>query len=163
MKAVVISDTHIPSRARDIPKVIWNEIETADLIIHAGDFTTVDFYVELKSVKPIKAVHGNMDEIELFHLLKEKEIFELEGVKVGLTHGFGAPYGIEQRVLKMFEKDEVDLIIFGHSHIPVFKEINGIKLLNPGTPTDTIYARRQSYAILEIKDKTIRAEIKYLS
>ncbi len=162
MKAVVISDTHIPSRARDIPGVIWEEIETADLIIHAGDFTTVDFYVQLKSVKPLKAVHGNMDEIELFHLLKEKEIFEMEGVRVGLTHGFGAPYGIEKRVLKLFENDEVDLIIFGHSHIPLYKKLEDKYLLNPGTPTDTIYARRQSYAILEIVDGNIQVEIKYL-
>jgi len=162
MKAVVISDTHIPSRAKDIPKVIWEEIETADLIIHAGDFTTVDFYVQLKSVKPVRAVHGNMDEIELYHLLNEKEIFQLEGVRVGLTHGFGAPYGIEKRVLKMFEKDHVDLVIFGHSHIPLFKEVKGVKLLNPGTPTDTIYARRQSYAVLHIQDSSITAEIKYL-
>ncbi len=162
MKAVVISDTHIPSRARDIPKVIWEDIEASDLIIHAGDFTTVDFYVQLKSVKPLRAVHGNMDEIDLFHLLKEKEIFDLEGVRVGLTHGFGAPYGIEKRMIKFFEGEKVDLIIFGHSHIPVFKEINGIHLLNPGTPTDTIYARRQSYAILTVTDKTIHVEIKYL-
>ena len=162
MKVVVISDTHIPSRARDIPKVIWEDIETAELIIHAGDFTTVDFYVQLKSVKPLKAVHGNMDEIDLFHLLKEKEIFDLEGVRVGLTHGFGAPYGIEKRVMKLFEGEHVDLIIFGHSHIPLFKNIDGIYLLNPGTPTDTIYARRQSYAVLTVSDKTIKAEIKYL-
>ncbi len=162
MKAVVISDTHIPSRARDIPGVIWEEIETADLIIHAGDFTRVDFYVQLKSVKPLKAVHGNMDEIELFHLLKEKEIFEMEGVRIGLTHGFGAPYGIENRVLKLFESEKVDLIIFGHSHIPVYKKLDGKHLLNPGTPTDTIYARRQSYAILEIINGEIQVEIKYL-
>ncbi len=159
MKIVVLSDTHIPHRATDLPGPVWDAIESADLVIHAGDFTSYDFLVELRAVKEVKGVCGNMDEYRIAEELPEKAVFELEGVRIGVIHGFGAPLGLEQRVRKRFQDDQVNLIIYGHSHKPVWKQEDGVYILNPGTPTDTLFSRKRTYAILHIQNGNIEGEI----
>jgi putative phosphoesterase len=159
MRIVVISDTHIPHRAKDLPAKLWEEIEKADLVIHAGDYTSFDFYTELTSVAEVRGVYGNMDEYRLTEILPEKEILEVEGKRIGIFHGFGAPLGLEKRVRKKFENDKVDIIIYGHSHRAVLKEEDNLLIINPGSPTDKIFTRYLSYAILEIEGGRARAEI----
>lgn len=155
MKAIVLSDTHIPHRAKDLPERIKEEINKVDVIIHAGDFTTYDFYLELKALKPVYAVRGNMDDDDLYDKLPETMVFELEGVNIGLYHGIGAPWGIEKKVLSKFkDKDKLDLIIFGHSHRALKKEGKPI-LFNPGSPTDRFFAPKRSFGIVEIEDGKI--------
>jgi len=163
MKAIVLSDTHIPHRAKDLPERIKEEINNVDIIIHAGDFTAYDLYLELKALKPIYAVRGNMDDDDVYDKLPETMIFELEGVSIGLYHGIGAPWGIEKKVLAKFkDKNKLDLIIFGHSHRALKKEGKPI-LFNPGSPTDRFFAPKRSYGILEIKDgKIVRLEHVFL-
>ena len=160
MRVLVISDTHIPLRARTLPRIIYDEIEKSDLIIHAGDFTSPDIYYELKALKPIKAVFGNMDDPRLLDILREVEVFEIEGLKVGLFHGLGPPVGLEERVLqKLSNYGTFDLIIYGHSHRASYKVRDGIHILNPGSPTDTVFASRRTYAILEIRDGILDVSI----
>jgi hypothetical protein len=132
---------------------VWEEVERCDLIIHAGDFTTRDLLVELQSLKEVKAVWGNMDEAELFEVLPEKLIFELAGKRIGVTHGSGAPWNIEKRVIEKFGDDKPDIIIFGHSHRALVKEEKGILLVNPGSPTDRIFTTRLTYAVIEICER----------
>ena len=154
MRLVVLSDTHIPHRAKSLPDEVWAYIKQSDGIIHAGDFSSYNFYLELAAYvgkENIFAVHGNMDDEDLFNELPELLRFELEGVKIGVYHGIGAPFGIEKRVLRKFSEDMPQLIIFGHSHLPVKKEINGVVLFNPGSPTDKIFARTNSFGILELE------------
>jgi len=99
----------------------------------------------------VKAVQGNMDSMELKTILPVKEILEIENKRIGITHGSGSPWGIEGRVRKMFESDQIDIIIYGHSHQSQNKVINDILFFNPGKATD-------SFGILTI-DGGLKGEI----
>jgi putative phosphoesterase len=136
MKIAVLADTHVNTLER-LPKKIIDAISMVDLIIHAGDFTGVQLLKELKQLGEVKAVRGNMDSTELKNVLPVKEIVEIENKRIGITHGSGAPWGIEERVRTMFESDRIDVIVYGHSHQSQNKVINGILLFNPGKATDS--------------------------
>jgi putative phosphoesterase len=136
MKIAVLADTHVNTLER-LPKKIIDAISMVDLIIHAGDFTGVQLLKELKQLGEVKAVRGNMDSTELKNVLPVKEIVEIENKRIGITHGSGAPWGIEERVRKMFESDRIDVIVYGHSHQSQNKVIDGILLFNPGKATDS--------------------------
>lgn len=157
MKMLVISDTHIPRSAHDIPEAIYKEIENVDMIVHAGDIVEKDLLEKLQSLRPTKAVYGNMDSGALRHILKEKEIIEVGDVKIGLIHGYGAPANLLDTVAGEFKG--ADVIIFGHSHEAVNVEKNGVLFFNPGSPTDKIFAKSNSYGILEVTDKKIEGKI----
>ena len=132
MRIAVLADTHV-NTLEHLPKKIIDAISTVDLIIHAGDFTDVQVLKELKQLRGVKAVQGNMDSIELKTVLPVKEIVEIENKRIGITHGSGSPRGIEERVRKMFESDRLDIIVYGHSHQSQNKVIDDILLFNPYT------------------------------
>jgi putative phosphoesterase len=136
MRIAVLADTHV-NTLEQLPKKIIDAISTVDLIIHAGDFTDVQVLKELKRLKRVKAVHGNMDSMELKTVLPVKEIIEIENKRIGITHGSGSPWVIEGRVRKMFESDQIDIIVYGHSHQSQNKVINDILFFNPGKATDS--------------------------
>ncbi len=150
MRIVVLADTHI-RMVEQLPKKIIDTISTVDLIIHAGDFTDVKLLDELKHLKAVKAVQGNMDSMEAKGILPFKEIIEVENKLIGITHGSGSPWGIEGRVRKMFESNSIDVIVYGHSHRSQNKVINGILFFNPGKATD-------SFGILTI-GRDVKGEI----
>jgi len=136
MRIAVLADTHV-NRLEHLPKKIIDALSTVDLIIHAGDFTDVQVLEELRRLREVKAVHGNMDSTELKTVLPVKEIVEIENKRIGITHGSGSPWGIEERVRKMFESDRIDIIIYGHSHRSPNKVIDDILFFNPGKATDS--------------------------
>jgi putative phosphoesterase len=136
MKIAVLADTHV-NTLEHLPEKVIDAISTVDLIIHAGDFTDVQVLKELKRLRGVKAVQGNMDSMELKTVLPVKEIVEIENKRIGITHGSGGPWGIEERVRKMFESDRIDIIVYGHSHRSQNKIINDILLFNPGKATDS--------------------------
>jgi len=136
MKIAVLADTHV-NTLEHLPKKIIDAISTVDFIIHAGDFTDIQVLKELKRLKLVKAVQGNMDSMELKIVLPVKEIVEIENKRIGITHGSGSPWGIEERVRKMFESAQIDVIVYGHSHKSQNKVINDILLFNPGKATDS--------------------------
>jgi len=136
MRIAVLADTHV-NTIEHLPKKIIDAISTVDLIIHAGDFTGVQVLKELKRLREVKAVHGNMDSMELKTVLPVKEIVEIGNKRIGITHGSGSPWGIEERLRKMFESDQIDIIVYGHSHQSQNKVINDILLFNPGKATDS--------------------------
>jgi len=136
MRIIVLADTHV-NMLEHLPKKIIDAISTVDLVIHAGDFTDVQLLKELKRLREVKAVQGNMDSMELKTVLPVKEIVEIENKRIGITHGSGSPWGIEDRVRKMFESDQIDIIVYGHSHRSQNKVINDILFLNPGKATDS--------------------------
>jgi len=148
LKIGVLSDTHART-LNEIPERIRDTLAEVDLIIHAGDFTERAVLEGLKELGEVKAVHGNMDSFDLKRILPEKELFVVKGKKVGLTHGSGGPWGIAKRMREMF--DDVELIIFGHSHEPCNQYIQGSLLFNPGRARD-------SFGLLTINDE-IKAEI----
>jgi hypothetical protein len=136
MRIAVLADTHV-DRLEHLPKKTVDALSTADLIIHAGDFTDVQLLRELKRLGEVKAVHGNMDSRELKAELPVKEIVETKDKRIGITHGSGAPWGIEERTRKMFESNRVDIIVYGHSHRSQNKVIDDILFFNPGKATDS--------------------------
>jgi putative phosphoesterase len=150
MRIAVLADTHA-NKLEYLPKKMIDALSTVDLIIHAGDFTDIRLLEELKRLGDVKAVHGNMDSSELKAVLPVKEIVEIENKRIGVTHGSGAPWGIEERVRKVFESDRIDIIVYGHSHQSQNKTIKDILFFNPGKATD-------SFGIITINGG-IRAEI----
>jgi len=150
MRIGVLSDTHIPRTAEWLPKKVCEDLKNVDLILHAGDLAEIHVLERLNELAPTKAVCGNMDDMVVQRALPFKDIIEAGRFKIGLIHGYGPSVGLINRIGKEF--DNVDAIVFGHSHSPVNETKNGILFFNPGSPTDKIYARRNSYGILEVND-----------
>ena len=148
MKIGILSDTHLTNITKDFEETIKRVFDDVDMIIHAGDITGISVLNYLSNWD-LKAVRGNMDDFDLYNLLPEKRIENIMGKNVGIIHGKGPPNGIENVVLREFQN--VDLIIFGHSHTPVETKKGGVLLFNPGS-----YRRSSSYrgtvGIAEITD-----------
>lgn len=160
MKIGVLADTHIPDRAKDIPKEILEAFKDVDMIIHAGDLVEPSVLDKLSSIcKNVVAVKGNMDHDVRVKDLPEKELLRIGVFRIGIMHGLGGPPDkIIYHLAEVFKADHVDLIIFGHSHVPLNEKRGNIIFFNPGSPTDKVFAPYNSYGIIEI-DKTIQAEI----
>ena len=157
MKVICISDTHVDGMGK-LPAALYDALKTADLIIHAGDITSPSVIEELMSMAPVEAVAGNMDGWDISNYHPKKKVVEAGGFRIGITHGAGRVTNIEERVLAIFEGDNVDCIVFGHSHNPVVSRHGRVLLVNPGSPTDKRWAPYISYAVLELTDN-ITAEI----
>jgi putative phosphoesterase len=135
-KLVLLSDTHIPNRARDLPGNLWQAIDAADLVIHAGDWVDAATLDALQSRShELLAVCGNNDGEDLRSRLPEVARAVIDGVGIAVVHETGAAAGREQRMDAAF--GDVDVLVFGHSHIP-WDSVTpaGMRLLNPGSPTD---------------------------
>jgi len=159
MKIGVISDTHIPERAREIPEEILNSFKDVEMIIHAGDLADLCVLDTLKTVcNNVKAVWGNMDPYAVRKELPQKEVIEIGNYKIGVMHGWGPPYKLIDLMKEEFKNESVNMIIFGHSHSAVNEKRGDILYFNPGSPTDKIFSPYNSYGILEIND-TIEAKI----
>ncbi len=148
MRIGVISDTHAGS-IEEIPRQILASLTNVDLIIHAGDFTRKPVLDGLRKLGEVKAVCGNMDSYELQQLLPEKELLIVNGKRIGIIHGWGSPFGLENKIRKKF--DEVDAIVYGHTHYPKNEVIDGILFFNPGRARD-------SFGILTVEEE-IKGEI----
>ena len=152
MRLCVISDTQIPDRAPEIPSAVVKAIKEADMVIHAGDFTSSTVYYQIKALKPIKAVLGNIDDEKLNGILKPKEIFMCEKHKVGLIHGTGKSEMVLANVRRQHD-ETFDLVIYGHAHTASCEKIGKTIYFNPGSPTDKIFAPYNSYGIIDINSK----------
>lgn len=154
MRIGVIADTHIPDRAKDIPQAILEDFKNVEMIIHAGDLVDLGVLDKLRAVCPkVKAVYGNMDPYEVRQKLAEKEVLKIGNYKIGVMHGYGAPYRLIDLLSESFKNDKVNLIIFGHSHKGINEKRGDILYFNPGSPTDKIFSPYNSYGIIEINDK----------
>ena len=159
-KILVLSDTHIPHRARFLPPELHAPLEQADMILHAGDFTTHDVLLELQAYgKPIHAVFGNMDEVELVHTLPEVKRFSLGNVSFAITHGSGARVGLEERVIQRVGSPAPDILVYGHSHRARILPHKTTLLFNPGSATDTVYAKEQTYGWILIQPSRVILKI----
>jgi putative phosphoesterase len=136
VRLVVLADTHVPRRARDLPAEVWAAVEQADAVLHAGDWVDVALLDELerRSARVI-GVYGNNDGPALRARLPEVARVTLGGVRFAVVHETGGKQGREQRVAASYP--DVDVLVFGHSHIPWDSTAEtGLRLLNPGSPTD---------------------------
>lgn len=156
----VVSDTHIPRRAKNLPEKLLKGLKGVDLIIHAGDFLKDYVIYELEEIAPVEAVAGNNDDDYIYDKLSVKKIINAGKFKIGIVHGNGSGSSTLKRAMAAFKDDKVDCVVFGHSHIPFNDTIDGVLYLNPGSPTDKRTQKFYSYAILKVGD-SISAEIIY--
>lgn len=139
---VILADTHVPRRARDLPPELWAAIDAADVVVHAGDWVDVSLLDKLEArARSLLAVVGNNDGAALRARLPEVATATIDGLRVTVVHETGQATGRERRMDERFPA--TDLLVFGHSHIP-WDSITpaGTRLLNPGSPTDR---RRQPH------------------
>lgn len=153
MKIIVLSDTHLPKRNKGLPARLVDALKDVELIIHAGDWQTMDVYHELQSYARVEGVYGNVDDEGIMQLLPSKKIVEAGGFRFGITHGHGKGKTTEKRAIAAFEGEKVDCIIFGHSHIPVKRYEGEILIFNPGSPTDKRRQKQYTFGVLSINDK----------
>ena len=135
-RLLITADTHVPKRARDLAPALWREIESADVVVHAGDWVDVSLLDALEErAQQLVACWGNNDGPELRARLPEVARAELDGLRLAVVHETGAAAGRERRMASSY--DDADVLVFGHSHIPWdTTAANGLRLLNPGSPTD---------------------------
>ena len=143
MRLVITADTHVPKRARDLPAPLWAAIDAADLVLHAGDWVDVALLDAVEArARRLVAVFGNNDGPALRARLPEVARVVLDGLRVAVVHETGPKTRREERCAARFP--DCDLLVFGHSHIPWDSVApGGLRLLNPGSPTDR---RGQPYA-----------------
>lgn len=136
LRLLLLADTHVPKRARDLPPQVWDEVSSADVVAHAGDWVDVGLHDTLtERSKRLVAVHGNNDCPALRARLPEVARIELAGVRLAVVHETGPASGRERRCAQQYA--DADLLVFGHSHIPWdTTAATGLRLLNPGSPTD---------------------------
>jgi hypothetical protein len=139
---VVMADTHLPKRARDLPHGLWAAVDAADLVVHAGDWVDVALLDALEArSRRLLACHGNNDHGPLRERLPEVARADVEGLRIAVVHETGDATGRERRCAARFP--DTDVLFFGHSHIPWDTTADtGLRLLNPGSPTDR---RRQPH------------------
>ena len=140
MDLLLVSDTHLPVRAKDLPAQVWAAVDAADVVVHAGDWVRIDLLDALEArAARLVGVYGNNDGPELRARLPEVARFDAAGVRTAVVHETGAAAGRERRCASAYP--DVDLLVFGHSHIPwdttaIRADGSTLRLLNPGSPTD---------------------------
>jgi uncharacterized protein len=141
-RLLLVADTHVPKRARELPDQLWREVDRADVVVHAGDWVEVSLLDELeRRASRVVGVYGNNDGPALRARLPEVARVDLAGVKVAVVHETGDAAGRARRCQALY--GDVDVLVFGHSHIPWDTTTPaGLRLLNPGSPTDR---RRQPF------------------
>lgn len=155
MKLLLLSDTHIPLRARSLPPQVLAEVESADVVVHAGDWVdeaTLDLLEERS--RRLIGVWGNNDGPALRRRLPEVARVELGGLRFAVTHETGPATGREGRCERAFP--DTDVLVFGHSHIP-WDTVSpgGLRLLNPGSPTDRRRQPACTYLTASVADAVL--------
>lgn len=142
MRLLLLADTHVPGRARDLPTRVWDEVAQADVVLHAGDWVEPELLDELTArAARLVACWGNNDGPVLRSRLPERADVVLDGLRFTVVHETGPSGGRESRMSRQYP--DTDVLVFGHSHIPWDTTTStGLRLLNPGSPTDR---RRQPF------------------
>jgi uncharacterized protein len=161
VRLLIISDTHLPVRAKDLPAPVWDAVAQADVVVHAGDWVSVELLDALESRVAaaggrLVGVHGNNDGPALRARLPEVARVELDGLRLAVVHETGAATGRERRCAVAYPN--VDVLVFGHSHIPWdTTAATGLRLLNPGSPTDRRRQPHATYLTADLADGQITA------
>jgi hypothetical protein len=158
LRVAVISDTHLPRGARQLPAECLRLLTGADLVLHGGDFVSAAFLDELRALgPPVEGVYGNMDEAALKELLPRERVVELREERIGMVHIPGPAAGREARLAAHFP--DCDAVVYGHTHVPQVERFQHLWILNPGSPTERRTALVHSMLILEIRRGRITPEL----
>jgi uncharacterized protein len=155
-RLLLLTDTHVPTRAKDLPPQVWGEVEAADVVVHAGDWVDVSLLDALEErSRRLIACYGNNDGPALRQRLPEVARVELDGLRLAVVHETGAKQGREARCARAYP--DVDVLVFGHSHIPWDTTAgSGLRLLNPGSPTDRRRQPHGTYMTATVADGLLR-------
>jgi len=153
----IVADTHLPRGSRAIPDACVERMRSADLVLHAGDFSSASVLDDLRALgPPVAAVYGNMDTTDLRRALPERQVVDAGGARIGLIHDAGSAHGRLRRMRTAFP--DCDAVVFGHSHIPLHEEEDGFQIFNPGSPTDRRRQPRHSMGAAVVEGGRVRFE-----
>jgi len=156
----LIADTHVPARARRIPKMVFKIFENVDYIVHAGDLVKLAVIDELEQLAPVLAVHGNMDGPQVSGALPKLNSLRIYDWKIGVMHDPNTLFG-RGRMREIAKQNGFNVFVYGHTHNANIKW-EGTKLyINPGSPTNPLssFINKPSVALLKITKETIIPEI----
>ncbi len=149
LTVAVVSDTHLPRGTRELPDAVTVHVQTADLVVHAGDFTSPDLVERFRAMgPPLVAVHGNADEPSVRESLPATATVTCGGIVIGVVHNGGPESGRVARLRRRFP--ECGIVIFGHSHIPLLAGDDDLTILNPGSAADRRRQPHHSMALIRI-------------
>ena len=160
MLLAVISDTHLPRGRRRLPDACLERLRAADLILHAGDFTSLDVLVELEQLgPPVAAVHGNVDDELVRRRLPGERIVEAAGARIAMVHDAGPAKGRLERLRRRFP--DAHAAVFGHSHAPLHERSTdgGFQIFNPGSPTDRRRQPVHTMGLARVEDGSVAFEL----
>jgi putative phosphoesterase len=160
MLIAVISDTHLPRGGRRLPDECVRRIAAADLLLHAGDFSSAPVMRALAAIgPPLVGVHGNVDSAELRRLLPAERVVEAEGARIAMLHDAGPRAGRLTRMRARFG-ERAQALVFGHSHMPLYERADdGFQLFNPGSPTERRRAPRHTMGMARVEGGELRFEL----
>jgi uncharacterized protein len=160
MLIAVLADTHMPRGGRRLPDACVERIRAADLVLHAGDFSTLEVLRELESIgPPLVGVRGNVDSADVRRLLPEERVVEAEGARIAMVHDAGERSGRLGRMRRRFE-GRADVVVFGHSHLPLHEQAtDGFQIFNPGSPTERRRAPTHTMGLIHVEIGLARCEL----
>ncbi len=161
MKIGLISDTFIPDKVDKLPLEVFKLFEDVELIIHAGNLTSLDVKYDLEKIAPVLIVQGERDR-EYGNDFPESIVKTIEGVKIGVKHGEVNPKGDTQQLYYIAKELDVDVLISGHNHQPLIEEMGEVILLNPGSPTAPIFSEA-TVMILSLENGKISVDVKKIN
>ncbi len=159
----LIADTHVPARAKCIPKKVFKIFENVDFIVHAGDLVQLDVIDELEQLAPVLAVHGNMDGPEVSGALPKLNTLKIYGWKIGVMHDPNALFG-RGKMRELAKQNGFDVFVYGHTHNASTKREGQILYINPGSPTNPMasFINKPSVALLKVTNEFITPEIVFI-
>jgi uncharacterized protein len=157
MLIAIVADTHLPRGERRLPEPCLAHMRAAELILHAGDMSTVAVLDELGALgPPVVAVHGNVDEHALVERLPAQLELEIDHTRLAMTHDAGPARGRLPRLRRRFPR--ADAVVFGHSHMPLLDADDGFQIFNPGSPTDRRRQRQHTMGLARVENGTLHFE-----
>jgi putative phosphoesterase len=156
----LIADTHVPARAKCIPKMVFKIFENVNFIVHAGDLVQMDVIDDLEQLAPVLAVHGNMDGPEVTSALPELNALKLYDWKIGVMHDPNTLFG-RGKMREIAKQNDFDVLVYGHTHNANVKWDGQILYINPGSPTNPMasFINKPSVALLKVTKEAITPEI----
>jgi putative phosphoesterase len=158
MKIGALSDTHLTRPNKLLDFILDVVFKDTDVILHAGDIVS-QLVLERLQERDVIAVCGNMDDYDVIEAVPQTRIVSVAGKRIGLIHGWGVKQGLENRIIEKFQEKNLDLIVYGHTHVPYWGKNAGIDMFNPGSASQNRYLETGTVGIIDIEDGTLDARI----